>query len=249
MINDQISKTINIYFEDSIGFQNFAMEITYMVLEAINATTVQDSVYKQLVTAIMEGKIAPGERITMEGLAKQLNVSIMPVREAIRRLEANKFITIQKRRIEVNKLSVENVNQILEVRLLLEGYAAEKAALQRQDETLDELEDLLNLMENTKDPDIYLKANKQFHNTIYKEGNVPVMLEIIDSLWERYSPYFFILLEDESNWIAPEFFQTHRGMLAGMRRKDPVEVRKWLEKDLTGAAKMLLDLLEKDQAG
>ncbi len=229
-------------------FLSFLMKRNHMVLEAIQATTIQDSVYKQLVTAILEGKIAPGERITMERLAKQLNVSIMPVREALRRLEANKFITIQKRRIAVNKLSVENVNRILEVRLLLECYAAEKAALQRREETLDELEELLNVMENTKDPDAYLKANNQFHNKIYQEAGVPVMMEIIDSLWERYSPYFHILLKGGSNWIAPEFFQTHRGMMTGMRRKDPVEVRKWLEKDLTGAAKMLLDLLEREQA-
>jgi len=220
-----------------------------MVLEAIQTTTIQDSVYQQLVKAIMVGKIVPGERITMEGLANELNVSIMPVREAIRRLEANKFITIQKRRITVNQLSVENVNHILEVRLLLEGYAAEKAALQRQDETLDEMEKQLDIMENTKDPEDYLNANKQFHNTIYKEAGVPIMLEIIDSLWERYSPYFHILLQDGGNWIAPDFFKTHRGIMEGMRRKDPIEVRKWLEKDLTGAAKMLLNLLEQDMKG
>ena len=220
-----------------------------MVLEAIQTTTIQDSVYQQLVKAIMVGKIVPGERITMEGLANELNVSIMPVREAIRRLEANKFITIQKRRITVNQLSVENVNHILEVRLLLEGYAAEKAALQRQDETLDEMEKQLDIMENTKDPEDYLNANKQFHNTIYKEAGVPIMLEIIDSLWARYSPYFHILLQDGGNWIAPDFFKTHRGIMEGMRRKDPIEVRKWLEKDLTGAAKMLLNLLEQDMKG
>lgn len=214
------------------------------MLEAIQTTTIQDSAYKQLVKAILEGKIAPGERITMEGLAKQLNVSIMPVREAIRRLEANKFITIQKRRIVVNKLSAENVNHILEVRLLLEGYAVEKAALQRQDETLDDLEELLNVMNNTKDPETYLKANKDFHNTIYKEAGVPVMLEIIDSLWERYSPYFHILLQDGSNWNATEFVRTHKGMMVGVRRKNPKEARRWLEKDLTEAAKMLLRLFE-----
>ena len=219
-----------------------------MVLKAIQTTTIQDSVYKQLMEAILEGTIVPGERVTMEGLAKQLNVSIMPVREAIRKLEANRFLTIQKRRIEINKLSIENVDQILEVRLLLECYAAEKAALQRRDEILDELEELLIAMENTKEPEVYLKANRQFHTTIYQEAKVPVMLEIIDTLWERYSPYFHILLKDGRNWNAEDFVRTHRGMMAGIRRKDPKEVCKWLEKDLKEAAKMLVNLLEKDQA-
>jgi DNA-binding GntR family transcriptional regulator len=111
---------------------------------------------------------------------------------------------------------------------------------------LDKLEELLNIMENTEDVEIYLKANKQYHDTIYKEAGVPIMLEIIDSLWERYSPYFYILLQDEVSRIAAEFHKTHRGMMRGMRRKDPEEVRKWLEKDLTGAAKMLLVLLEQE---
>jgi len=217
------------------------MEDNAMALKAISISTIQSTVYKQLVSAIMQGEIKPGEKITMEGLAKQLNVSIMPVREAIRRLEANKIVTIQNIRIAVNQLSVEDLNQILEVRLVLECYAAEKAALHRRTEILDSLENLLKIMETTTDSDEYLKANNQFHAIIYKEAKVPVMVEIIDSLWERYSAYFFIMAASENKWAKPEFFKNHRRIFDGIRRRDPVEVRKWLEKDLKSGFKVLLE--------
>jgi DNA-binding GntR family transcriptional regulator len=215
-----------------------------MTLKAIQTSTLQDSVYQQLVEAILAGKIAPGERITIEGIAKQLDVSAMPVREAIRRLEANHFITILKRRITVNELSIENVRDILELRLLIEGYAAEKASLQRSPECLERLEALMEEMKTSHDTENYLKANKIFHNTIYGEARIPIMLEFIDTLWERYSPYLHILLESGVEWNEPRFMENHKGMLDGMRRKEPIEVRKYLERDLTEAAALIQEMIK-----
>ncbi|HUT71080.1 MAG TPA: GntR family transcriptional regulator [Desulfatiglandales bacterium] len=218
-----------------------------MVLRAIKSSTLQDSAYKQLFRAIIEGKIAPGERITMDGLAKQLQVSIMPIREAIRRLEAGGFLTIKNRRIVVNELSEKNAHEILETRILLEGYVAEKASIRQSPKTLERLDELIQKMHQTKDLEIYLKANREFHTTIYREAGITVMLEIINSLWERYSPYFHML--NNIDWNSPELAETHNGMFEGMRQKDPKEVRRWLEKDLTIAADLIVAILKQEKKG
>jgi DNA-binding GntR family transcriptional regulator len=218
-----------------------------MVLRPIKSSTLHNLVYEQVVRGIIEGKIAPGERITMVGLAKQLKVSIMPVREAIRSLEAGGFLKIENRRIVVNELSEKNAHEILETRILLEGYVAEKASIQRSPKTLERLEELIQKMHQTKDIEIYLKTNKEFHTAIYREAGITVMLEIINSLWERYSPYFHMLTDID--WNSPELAEPHNGMLEGMRQKDPKEVHRWLEKDLTNAVELIVEILKQKKKG
>ena len=218
-----------------------------MALRPIKSSTLQNLVYEQVVRGILDGKIAPGERITMVELAKQLKVSIMPVREAIRRLEAGGFLKIENRRILVNELSEKNANEILETRILIEGYVAEKASIQRSPKVLERLDELIRKMHQTKDLEIYLKANREFHTTIYREAGITVMLEIINSLWERYSPYFHML--DNIDWNSPELIEPHNGILQGMRQEDPQEVRRWLEKDLTNAFDLIIAILRQKKKG
>ena len=220
-----------------------------MELKEITSGTINDSVYNQLFEAIVSGELSPGQRLTLQGLAKQLNVSVMPVREAIRKLEAVNFVTIEKRRIAVNKLSPENVYQILETRLLLEGYAAEKASLQRSLATMEKLEATLEQMKDASNTDDYIAANKLFHATMYEAGGLPIMFEIIEKLWDRYTPYLVILNKNKERWDSANFLVTHAGMLAGMRRRDPLEVRKWLEKDLTAAAELVVEMLISERDG
>jgi DNA-binding GntR family transcriptional regulator len=219
-----------------------------MVLDAIKVITLQDSVYEKVMRAIVSGKIAPGQRITIEGLASELDVSAMPVREAIRRLEANGLVSVNRRRITVRQLSPNNVHEILEVRLLLECHAAANAAKNRSRETLDRLGELVGQMDQPHDPESYLKMNKQFHDTLYSDCGLPVIQEFIDSLWERYSPYLHILLQNDDEWHKQDLNQNHRKILKGMQRKDPVQVRKYLEKDLSGAASNILKMLEQGKA-
>ena len=220
-----------------------------MTLKKIEPGTLKDSVYKRLSNAILSGAIPPGERLTLQGIAEQLNVSIMPVREAIRKLEAGKFITVERRRIIVNKLSPDNVYEILEVRLLIEGHVAEKASMQRGIATMEKLEQTFEMMKGATDTDTYIQSNRLFHESLYEAGGTPVMMEMISSLWDRYTPYIAILNERKKGWNNDTFIETHAGMLMGMGRKSPMEVRKWLEKDITAAADLIVELLvsERDE--
>ena len=100
----------------------------------------QDAVYDELLQAIISGQIEPGEKITIEQIAKHVNTSEMPVRGALAKLEARGIVTISnKRKIIVSELSVKSIEQIYEIRLLLECYAVKKASELRSDETLEKL--------------------------------------------------------------------------------------------------------------
>jgi DNA-binding GntR family transcriptional regulator len=220
-----------------------------MKLKVIESETLQESVYNALVDAILSGRIAPGERITLESIAKQLNVSIMPVREAVRRLQARDFVSVERnRRITVRALSPESLREILEIRLLLESVAAERAAAQRDEETVRRLEEYSREFKDATDEDAFLQANRRFHFTLYQAANMPILLEVINSLWEQVSPYLHILMRTTMDMTRAEFIRIHNGMLKGMRRKDSKEVLKWLRKDLTNAAKRVVQVLEKERS-
>lgn len=208
-----------------------------------SSSTLQDNVYQELFQAIVSGRIRPGERLVLETLAKQLGVSIMPVREAIRKLEAGSMVSIINRRIVVNELSAKTVKDILEVRIELEGFAAAKAAQVRKDEILDQLQDMLDQMRGTDNIEDYLRINRQFHNTIYREVDNPILQDAIDALWERYSPYLHLLLNYKLDWNKPGVANNHVEMFNALRRQDAIEIRKWVEKDLDDAATMVLEML------
>lgn len=212
-----------------------------MELKAIEAPTLQEAVYEELVSAILSGKIAPGERITLENIAQQLNVSIMPVREALRRLEAGGFVSIEKnKRIVVRELSPETLKEILEIRLILESVAIEKAIKIRSDESISRLEELIKPFHIAENEEEFLEVNKEFHFTIYRQANMPVLMEVITGLWEKVSPYLHILIRTEKDWNRDNIIKIHAGMLEGMRRRNSEEVCKWLRLDLTEAAELVL---------
>ena len=83
--------------------------------------TVQQRVYEHLRTDIMLGRIAPGEPLTIRGLAEKLGVSAMPAREALRRLAAEQAVELLgNRRIRIPVMSMERFDDLLAARIALE---------------------------------------------------------------------------------------------------------------------------------
>jgi len=210
-------------------------------LSSVNHLTLEKTVYRELLRGIISGKLSPGAQITITDLAQQLGVSLMPVRQALRVLEAKNLVSMKtNRRLVIRQLSVDDLNELLQIRLNLECMAAEKAAENCTDETIRDLNRLLNEMKNTEDREIYLEINKEFHHTIYRSANKPILLEIIEDLWSRISPYYFIyLVEGDVTTHMP----CHKGMLKGMQERNPKEVCKWLTADLGKAAEDLTSQL------
>ncbi len=219
---------------------NQAFERDPMEIKPIRSSRIQDNVYDQLLEAILSGTIPPGQRITMEGLANLMDVSIMPVRVALQKLEVGGFVTIGKnRRIRISELSRDNLFEILEVRLLLECYAAEKACKIRSKEVMNRLEKIYRQCTQAENETTYLQANREFHMTIYGEANKPILMETIDTLWNRYSPYLHILLRNEQTYKSESFHHPHGKIMEAMKDRDPKSIRKWLAEDLGKAADII----------
>ena len=217
-----------------------------MELNKVKSTTLQDAVHDELFHAIISGKIPPGTQITYNQIAKQMDVSIMPVRGAIARLEAKKIVTILKnKKIYVNDLSIEEAKQIYEVRLLLECYAAEKAAELRSDDASQRAGKILDMMDMAGDVVEYLELNREFHNQIYSEARLPPLMDLISLMCERISPYQHILWSWEDRVYHKENSKYHAEILKAFVNKDPKSTKKWVEKDLVEARKRLIKRMAK----
>jgi DNA-binding GntR family transcriptional regulator len=217
------------------------------ILEPIETFTLQERVYDQLFQAIITSKIPPGSRLTAKEISAQFNVSQMPVRDALGRLEAKGFVTPQKNRgIVVTELTEENLREITTIRITLESLAAEQACKNRTEETLEQLESLLRAYANAKNPEELFRVNKEFHYTIYRDADMPMLQEFIIGLWDRVSPYLhlWILTSESITSITKETLKYHQGMLDGMRGKNPEEVSKWVKTDLSSGEVKIKEVLK-----
>ena len=220
-------------------------ETRIMRLNPVKSDTVQERVYDEILNGILSGRIRPGEKLTMEGLARTLNVSLTPVRVALQKLEAGGFLNIgRNRRIVVTELTKDSLLEIQDIRLLLECHAAEIACKNRSEEALTKLEKLNRECNSARNEYAYLEANSAFHGVIYSEASMPILEETINSLWQRVSPYLHILFRGTHDWTDESFSSRHRGILEAMQKQDPEAIRYWLAQDLTEAARLIIVRLD-----
>lgn len=135
-------------------------------------TTKLELVYNVLRENIMSGNLEPGKRLVIKKIAQELGVSEIPVREAIRSLEAQGLVTMAPHAgAQVAKFNAHDVEEIMELRSILEGYAARTAIPNITGEVLAQLKDYLNQMKKRADEGDFVEfgvLNRKFHQIIYE---------------------------------------------------------------------------------
>lgn len=161
--------------------------------------TQQERVYAQLRDAILSGQFVPGRSVTLRGVAEMLGVSPMPVREALRRLTAERALELLgNRRIAVPMMSVAKLEEICGARVALETAAAERAlpGIGKLDlEELRRLDEGVNRAIAQRDVAAYIKGNYDFHFTLYQFGDSQVTIHLIQSLWLQTAPFMRLVLD------------------------------------------------------
>lgn len=126
-----------------------------------------ETAYAQLLTAIRKGEFAPGDRLRETDVADRLNLSRTPVREALRRLEADGIVEHRPRMgAVIRQLSHAELVELYEMRIVLERTAAEMAAKHAATAEIDALRDL-NSMMSESGPAEAAALNQDFHRGIY----------------------------------------------------------------------------------
>ena len=166
-------------------------------VEPLARDTLQQRVYDQVAGLILDGGIAPGQLVTIQSLADSFGVSTMPVREALKRLTAEKALTVVSgRSMGIPPLSLERLNDLRRVRIELEGSAIAWAAGSIGKDALASLDVDLERMDRaiaSSSARDFLQANRSFHFGAYKASQSLTLVSLIEIVWLQISPYFNLL--------------------------------------------------------
>lgn len=162
-------------------------------LKLTKKRTLNEHVFEILKEAILNGHLKPGQRLPQDQLAEDMGVSRMPVREAINKLEMQGLIKVipHKGAIVVN-FSTADLEDIFQMRILLEEHATKLAAKTITAKTLTKLKNIQGKIEDALQEKQYedlFCLNKEFHTLIYKESKSPRLLQLILDLWESFPKY------------------------------------------------------------
>jgi DNA-binding GntR family transcriptional regulator len=178
-------------------------------------------VYEHLRTQIMAGDLEPGTRLVEEQIAEHTSVSRTPVREALRRLEADGLVRITARGVIVAEQTVDQLADICAVRETLEGMASRLAALSRSELDLITLEQLIEESElAAAQGDIarFVALNISFHDTIWQAARNHYLLDQLRTLRSRIHQLQDTTLASEKRFA--EALVEHRQMLDALTRQD-----------------------------
>jgi DNA-binding GntR family transcriptional regulator len=154
-------------------------------------------VYRRIRDKILYGDLAPGQAVTIQGLVEEFNVSMTPIREAIRRLTAEGALDfLGNRRVAVPVITEARFAEIAFARLLIEPKLTEMAANCISSEQIDRLraiDDDINKAIQTGDVKSYMFQNHRFHFELYSHADSNILMPICEGLWLRYGPLYRII--------------------------------------------------------
>lgn len=169
------------------------------------ALTKADHAYLRIRQGILEGHFRPGESLDQEELARELNLSTTPVREAMRRLESERLVICRAHRDNiVAPLSIEMVEEVYAVRLSLDPLAASLASIKASQEDRRMVLDMALGHQPGLDLLSHLDRNRALHRAIYSASGNGVLIDILEKLWDLSDRYRLITLRDHAALVSAQ---------------------------------------------
>ena len=174
---------------------------------------------------IVDGRLTPGERIGQEAVARKLNTSRMPVREALKRLHDEGLVThVSHVGARVAVLDVAELDEIYLIRERLEPLALAESIPRLSAHDHERLREHVEEMEHCADPDDpsrWVTVDRLFHLKTYSAAPMPRLLEIIDGLWNRTQQYRRAYSRLPTRFVTAHM--EHRLLLEAIVARDPEE--------------------------
>lgn len=192
-----------------------------------------ETVYLRLRDQILFGDLVPGQAVTIQGLTESLGAGMTPVREALRRLISEGALVFQgNRRVSVPVLTRENVSELIFARQAIEPQliilATQKATPAELDR-LDQIDTQLDEAIATGDVSGYLQRNYQFHHSLYRMADAPILSALADSMWLRFGPSLRVVCGRAGTQNLPD---KHKDCISAMRAGDAHTAAKAIREDV-----------------
>ena len=217
------------------------------LVEPLDRQTLGERAYAQLADLLISGRLAPGERLSLRTAAEVLGVSIMPVREAVSRLVADRALEVMPNRaVRVPLMSVAQFRDLTKVRIAIEGHAAAQAALQRNDDDLAAIaraEEAMRAESMKSRPDLprAVELNKTFHFAVYEAARSPILVEIIRALWLKAGPVINLDLRANPERLAKgDAIRFHANVRKAIAAGNAAAAQAGIAADISGAAEVIV---------
>lgn len=203
--------------------------------------------YAEIRGAIVQGRLGAGERLVYRTIAEEFGISPTPVRDAIQRLVSDGALVLDDRGVaHVPVIEPETYTEILNLRLQLEGNAAAEVAGRAASdgyiiEVLSATHERLAAHKDEKNVELALFENEQFHSQLIRAAHMPVLEDVVRSLWLRCGPSLRLLYEDG---FTPLEVHPHLLLIDALKHGDPQAARAAIELDLQHAGQHILHHIE-----
>ena len=225
------------------------MDTKEFVASHADSTSVRERTYEYLKASILSGRLSPGERLAEEHLAKELGISRTPVREALHKLESEGLIKpLPSRGFVAAQDSKDDIEELFEIRAVLEGYALrvicsriDDALIQRLEETVRKAEEALR----AKSLDDVFQWNTRFHDVLHE------MIVDRHRLYHQMVTMRQYVLRYRKNTLqypdgGERTVDGHRKILLALRLQDPDLCERVMREHIQQSKKDALQFLFKD---
>lgn len=215
-------------------------------LDAIQFRTKSELVYIGLRESIVSGELAPGETLDLDDLAEKFQVSRMPLRQALLKLQADNLLDLRPhRRPVVAPVSKHGIEEIYAMRVVLEALLVRVAVPRLSQDDLVRLESLQEQMREAIDSnDIqgYVRRDRDFHRTLYAASTYQRALAEVDRLRDESDRYVYLYASRDTRGHAS--LLEHDEILAACRAREPEQAADLISKHIQHGADFLLEFVK-----
>ncbi|TAN11721.1 MAG: GntR family transcriptional regulator [Rhizobiaceae bacterium] len=206
------------------------------------STSVADALREE----ILKGIITPGCWLRQEELAERFGVSRMPIRQAMRQLAAEGLVDLDRQwGGQVTQLAVEEIEELFEMRALLEGAAVAQAVRLVTSGDVSRMKSELDLMRASTDTDAFLQHNARFHGVLLEISGRKHMRYAVDRIRVNVERYLRVYI-----WLIGQLAQRnddHREILDAVTARDAAKARKLTERHIRQTGELVAKALRHAQ--
>jgi DNA-binding GntR family transcriptional regulator len=204
-----------------------------------------ERVARELRAAILEGRLAPGERIRQEHVAHDFGTSRIPVREALRRLENEGLVTLEPHvGARVARLDIAEHVELYRIRELVEPMVLAESVPRLPEARIDQLADLVEELAAEREQGILVELDRRFHLGCFEGADMPRALRLIEGFWNSTQQYRRVFYGFMSEGYLDLVNADHRLMIDAIRRRDAVEASERLHLHIRRTRVTLVDHAE-----
>ncbi len=203
--------------------------------------SIADQVFEELEKEILVGNFSRDELLTEIKLSEKMGVSRTPIREALRRLDQEHLIEITPKGAKVIGISQDDIRDIYEIRLRIEGLAARWAAEKATDEAINAMREVLELQEfytSKAAPEQLKNTDSRFHEILYAASGSNALLDTLAPLHRRIVKYRRASLSGQQR--AEQSYDEHKALFQAILNHDGDEAERLLRLHIENARDNIL---------